>query len=457
MSDVKYFRFDALLQQQGWIKPAYVGVNSLGILTYLSDQPPPPAAAIEQVNGYALPGFPNAHSHAFQYAMAGLAEKHSPGVSDDFWSWRQAMYDCALRMEPDHVEAVAAMLYAEMLRMGYTHVAEFHYLHHDINGRLYSNPAEIGERLIAAAQTAGINLTLIPIFYQKGGFGREPEPHQRRFISKDVEDYFKLFDATKRLVSANQHVRLGFGVHSLRAVGSRDIFRTIEYGPKDLPFHLHAAEQLKEVEDSIAFLNQRPVEWLLDHLPLNERFHIVHCTHLNDSEVKHLAQSRANVVLCPGTEGNLGDGIFRLKDFAHHYGSWSIGTDSHISLNPLEDIRWLDYSQRLLTHKRNTFPDGATVMLNKVIPSGRMAVGIHMNNFFEIGHPFDAVIFRSTMPLFFTGRMDNLLSSIVYTADATAIVGTIVGGRWVVHQQRHENSEKIRHQFLRAIHDLYSA
>lgn len=453
---MKYFRFEGLLQQQGWISPAYVGVSTAGDVRYLSDQQPPENTAIEIVHGFAIPGFPNSHSHAFQYAMAGLAEKHPPGVADDFWTWRQAMYECALSMEPDHVEGVATMLYAEMLRLGYTHVAEFHYLHHDINGRPYANVAELGERLISAAVTAGINLTLIPIFYERGGFGLDAEPYQRRFLSRNIDEYFALLEATKSLVKATTHVRLGFGVHSLRAVSAKNIFKTFEHGPKDLPFHLHAAEQVREVNACVAYLNQRPVEWLLDHLPLNERFHIVHCTHLNDREVKQLAQTRANVVLCPGTEGNLGDGVFRLTDFASYYGNWSIGTDSHISLNPLEDLRWLDYSQRLISHKRNTFADGATVMMNKVVPSGRLAMGISMNNFFEVGHPFDAVVMKSSSPLFFSGKSENLLSAILYTADTSAIEGTIIRGRWVVRNHLHVRAAEIRREFQRCMEDLYA-
>lgn len=452
---LKYFRFNGLLQQQGWLTPAYAGVDPQGILQVVSDKPPQEGVAVESVDGFALPGFQNAHAHAFQYAMAGMAEKHSPGLEDDFWSWREAMYTCALSMQPHHIEAVAAMLYAEMLRKGYTHVAEFHYLHHDVNGKPYQNVAETAERLLAAADQAGINITLIPIFYQQGGFGIQAEPRQRRFLSKSVDAYFRLLEATKTLVTNTANARLAFGVHSLRAVDAADVIKTFEDGPKDLPFHLHAAEQLREVHDAVAYLKQRPVEWLLDHLPVNERFHIVHATHLNDDEVKRLAQSGANVVLCPGTEANLGDGIFRLTDYAHHYGNWSIGTDSHISLNPLEDLRWLDYTQRLVTHKRNTFNDGATVLMNKVIPAGRLAMGIHMNNFFDVHHPFNAVVYQAKLPMVLKGDVDHLLPSIVYRADSSAVMGTLVNGKWVVRNQQHNHAIAIRHKFDEAMKALH--
>jgi formimidoylglutamate deiminase len=447
----KYFRFDALLQQQGWVRPAYVGIDQRGIIQRVSDRVPEEACPVEIVRGAIIPGFPNGHSHAFQYAMAGVAETHTPGSQDDFWTWREAMYDCALRMRPDQMEAIAAKLYAEMLRRGYTHVAEFHYLHHDINGRPYANLAETGERLLSAAQTAGIKITLIPVFYQMGGFGRSAEPRQRRFLSKTVDEYFELLQATQATLKFNDDSFAGFGVHSLRAVTAADICRTFESGPKDLPFHLHAAEQLKEVDDCISFLKQRPVEWLLNNLPVQERFNIIHCTHLNDDEVKGLAQSRANVVLCPGTEGNLGDGVFRLTEYARQYGNFCIGTDSHISLNPMEDLRWLDYAQRLTTHKRNTFDDAATVLMNKVIPCGRKAVGDAQNSFFEVNYPLDGVVLQSD----FLQQTEHLLPAILYTTDSSSIKGTIVNGQWVVKDQLHTNHLTIQTMFEKALHTLW--
>src|SRR5882724_7674556 len=184
-----YFKFKALLQKDSWLHPAYVGVDEEGLIQYLSDKAPENGIAIEAVEGFALPGFQNAHSHAFQYAMAGMAENHPAGASDDFWTWREAMYRCALSLDPGQAEAIAAMVYAEMLCHGYSHVAEFHYLHHDKDGKPYDHLAEMGERMIAAAKTSGIKITLVPVFYQKGNFGQEPQARQRRFISKTVDEY----------------------------------------------------------------------------------------------------------------------------------------------------------------------------------------------------------------------------------------------------------------------------
>jgi formimidoylglutamate deiminase len=451
---LKYFRFDALLLQQGWLRPGYVGVNADGKIKYLSDQPAPEAFAVEIVRGIALPGFSNAHSHAFQFGMAGMAEKHQPGSLDDFWTWREAMYECAMTMDPDHIESVAAMLFMEMLRNGITQVTEFHYVHHDFNGKPYANLAETGERIISAARTAGIAITLVPVFYQRGGFDRDPQVRQCRFISRTTDHYLDLLDATASMVRGYNHARLGFGVHSLRAVTTNDIFRTVESGPKDLPFHTHAAEQLREVEECKAFLNRRPVEWLLDNLPLTDRFNLVHCTHLTDDEVVRLAKSRANVVLCPSTEGNLGDGIFRLREFANHYGNWCIGTDSQINLNPLEDLRWLDYSQRVTSHRRNTFDDAATELINKAVMCGRAAAGDPRQNFFELDRSLDAVVYDSSSPTLHQSMKEYLLQALVYTVGTYDIVGTIVNGSWVVRGKESKNGDDITRRFRHAIRDL---
>jgi formimidoylglutamate deiminase len=453
--EAKIYHFHAILQQSGWISPAFVEVDERGRIKSIS-QTPSSGKTIEGVNGYALPGFQNAHSHAFQFAMAGMAEKHDVHTVDDFWSWREAMYACALTMEPDEMQAVAAMAYAEMLKRGYTHVAEFQYLHHDKNGRPYDNHSEMSVSLIAAAAIAGIKITLVPVFYQKGGFGKDAEPAQRRFIFPDVDEYFRLLNDCAAVVKNLSTANLGFGVHSLRGAAVDDIVRIAHSGPSDIPFHIHAAEQLKEVNDSLTFLKQRPVEWLLNNLDVNERFHLIHCTHLSDGEVMGLAQSKANVVLCPGTEANLGDGIFRLTDFARHSDHWSIGTDSHISLNPLEDLRWLDYTQRLTKHKRNTFADGATVLVKSTFFAGRSAMGLKANDFFEVGEALDAVVYRGDSPLLNTAGVEHLLPTLVYTADGSSVLGTIVDGEWICRNLHHKHEGEILRDFQRALKNISS-
>jgi formimidoylglutamate deiminase len=428
---MNYYVFSSLLLKDGWLSPAYVGVNAQGTIDYLAQEPPAePEAAVQAVAGVALPGFQNAHSHAFQYGMAGQAEQHAVGTRDDFWSWREAMYACAEQFAPEQNEQVATTLYRHLLRNGYTSVVEFHYLHHDPTGQPYANRAEMGERLVAAAQAAGIKITLVPVFYQKGDFGREPQPRQRRFISRTPDEYLNLLEASRQAVTHYGRARLGFGVHSLRAVEAAAVLATHAQGPPDLPFHLHAAEQTLEVERSLAHLGARPVEWLLDNLPLNERFHLVHCTHMTPDETARLARSGAQVVLCPGTEGNLGDGIFPLVHYAEAGGQWSIGTDSHISLNPLEDLRWLDYGQRLIHRRRNIFADGAAELVDKTFFAGHKAAGRTPSNYFALGQAFDAVVYDMGEPLLAQAGTQHLLSVLVYTADPSMIIGTLVDGKW---------------------------
>ena len=452
--EAKTFHFKAALQAGGWISPAFIHVDARGIITEISQTAPSAESSVESVNGFALPGFQNAHSHAFQYAMAGMAEKHRADTVDDFWSWREAMYACALSLDPVQLQAVAAMLYCEMLRRGYTHVAEFQYLHHDKNGKPYDNLAEMSVCLVAAAAIVGIRITLVPVFYQKGGFGKEADTTQRRFCFDNTDQYFKLLDECSRVVKSISTAQVGFGVHSLRAAGANEIIRIVGEGPTEIPFHIHAAEQRKEVNDSLQYLKQRPVEWLLNNLELNERFHLIHCTHLTDAEVNRLAASKANVVLCPGTEANLGDGVFRLTDFSQRSGHWSIGTDSHISLNPLEDLRWLDYAQRLSTHKRNTFADGAAVLMANTFFTGKRAMGIRAGEFFEIGQPFDAVVYDGESPLLSIAGLEHLLSTLIYTGDSAAVIGTIVNGEWMVKGYAHKNQQQIFLDFQAAIKNM---
>jgi len=451
---LRYFRFNGLYREGEWLMPAYVGVNEDGILHYISSEAPEGIAA-ETVQGYALPGFQNGHSHAFQYAMTGDAERHPAGIDDDFWTWREAMYRCALSVNPQQAEAIAAMLYAEMLRNGYTHVAEFHYLHHDKDGKPYSNIAEMGERMLAAAHTAGIRITLVPVFYQKGNFGQPPAERQRRFISRNVENYLTLLDASVKATEYYPLANAGFSVHSLRAVDGEDVRRTFSEGPKDLPFHLHVAEQKKEVLDCVAYTGKRPMQWLLSNLPVDERFHLVHSTHLDDNEIKDLAASKANVVLCPSTEGNLGDGTFRMKEYVRMGGRWSIGTDSHIGLDPLEEFRMIDYRQRLATNLRSTFEGNAAVYLvDEAQRRGKMAMGVKSKGQFVQGESFDAVVYNARSPRLATATPENLLSVLLYHCNSSVALGTIVNGKWVVKNQRHVAFEPIRESFVKAMKEI---
>ncbi|CAN5472022.1 formimidoylglutamate deiminase [soil metagenome] len=445
---MKSYRFRALLQNSGWLENSAVSIDEAGKIISISQNDTPDAIFI---NGYALPAFQNAHSHAFQYAMAGLAENHSG--ADDFWSWRETMYGLALDLDPEQMKAIAAMLYAELLRNGYSSVAEFHYLHHDKNGKPYNNLAAMGEALIEAAREAGIKITLIPIFYQKSGFGIEPNERQRRFISKNFDEYAKLFEASAEICKKYEGANIAVGIHSMRGVDDQDILRTAKELPNDIPFHIHVSEQLKEVADCVRFLGKRPVEWLLDNLELNERFHLVHATHLTETETERLAASKANVVLCPSTEGNLGDGIFPLRKYQEFGGNWSIGTDSHIGINPLEELRLLDYGQRLISHNRNTFSggnikDSGLFAITKATIAGRQAMNNFEAVFFAEGNFFDACIIKADEPLLVQTKLENLASSIVFASDSAQIYGTFVSGNFI---QKAEKYQQIKWRFIDSI------
>lgn len=456
---MKTFQFKGLLQNNQWICPAFVKVDSDGNIISISKEIDIEALPIK-LNVYAIPGFQNAHSHAFQYAMAGLAETHKGGEkADDFWSWREAMYHLALSISPDDLEAIATMLYSEMLRHGYTRVAEFHYVHHQKNGQAFDNLSEMGERLVSAAKKVGIGITLIPIFYQKGGFGKPATEGQKRFISQDMDAYLKLLEASKKSTELYENANIAIGIHSMRGVDPEVIQKIAAEGPQDLPFHIHISEQLKEIEDSIQYLGQRPVEWMLNEVNLSDRFHLVHATHLVDAETDGIAKSKANVVLCPSTEGNLGDGIFPLKKFQKYGGKWSIGTDSHIGLNPFEELRILDYGQRLTSHSRNTYNSasegnsGAYAIKQSLI-TGRKAMDNFNSDYFKIGEKLDAVLIDANHPLISTTGQDRLLNTIVYASDVSMQYGTIANGVLVVKSGQHLLQSDIYNDFSRTIKTL---
>ena len=462
MNNSKIYHFKGILQNEGWLMNPFIKVDDQGIITAITTTiPEEDKPLVQSVDGYALPGWQNAHSHAFQYAMAGIAENsnHSLSVQDSFWSWREAMYELALSIDPDDMQAIATMLYKEMLCYGYTHVAEFHYLHHHQSGQPYDNLSEMAERLICAAKTAGIGITLIPIFYQKGGFNQPATTRQRRFISTDLNAYYELLETTQNSTKFYEYANVAYGIHSMRAVDTQMIKQVALDKPKQIPLHIHISEQLQEIDDCLAHLDKRPVEWLCEHLAVDDSYHLVHATHLIDKEIQMIAKKQANVVLCPSTEGNLGDGVFALKSFMNQKGSFSIGTDSHIGLNPLEELRWLDYTQRLLSHKRDTFyhstlADSALMALQSVTIAGRKAMGNTEERFFKEGWFLDALIIDANVPIIQSTSDQHLTSTMIYCADSTMFQGTICNGQWVIKNGKHDHEESINEQFIKHLNIL---
>ena len=410
-----------------------------------------PAHPGDETHQITLPGLANVHSHAFQRGMAGLAE-HRGGKSDDnFWSWREVMYRFVDRLTPDDMEAIAAMAYMEMLETGYTHVGEFHYLHNDADGRAYADPAEMASRIVAAAHATGIGLTLLPVFYAHSNFGgMAPHHGQRRFVN-DADSFERLLAACAPLLTDGH--QLGIAPHSLRAVTANELAALIGMHPQG-PIHIHAAEQQKEVQDSLAFSGQRPVEWLLDHAGLDPRWCLIHATHLTDEEIDRLATSGAVAGLCPITEANLGDGIFPALRFLGAGGRIGIGTDSNILIDPAQELRALEYSQRLAHQGRNilssdTYPSVARGLFDAALAGGGQAMGITPG--LAIGNAADFVTQNAAHPVLHGRTGDQLLDSWIFAARNTCIDTVWKRGKKLVSGGRHRASESVTRRYLKVV------
>ncbi|MEN6539741.1 MAG: formimidoylglutamate deiminase, partial [Mizugakiibacter sp.] len=331
----------------GWSGGTRIGIGADGRFARIDGAPGDGAA----LGRFVLPGMPNLHSHAFQRAMAGLAERR--GRDDDsFWSWRETMYAFAGRVGPDELRAIAAQLYVEMLKAGYTQVCEFHYLHHRPDGTPYAPAEAMSLALVEAAREAGIGLTLLPTLYMTGGFDGRPLSERQRRFGHAVDAFLALVERLRK--HEGPMLRVGIALHSLRAVPEAALREVLAAEvARQCPIHIHIAEQLGEVQDCLAVRRARPVEWLLDHAPVDARWCLVHATHMTEQETRGVAARGAVAGLCPTTEANLGDGLFRLGEYLDAGGRLGIGSDSHISVSPVEELRWLEYGQRLQTRHRN--------------------------------------------------------------------------------------------------------
>ncbi|MEB2398449.1 MAG: formimidoylglutamate deiminase [Alcaligenaceae bacterium] len=350
---------EAALLPAGWARRVLLEWGADGTLARVRADCDAPAGCTV-LPGPVIPGLPNLHSHAFQRGFAGLTEFRAQDA-DSFWSWRDLMYRFAARIQPAQLEAIATWLYVEMLEAGYTSVCEFHYLHHDPSGRPYAEPHALSLALLRAARRAGIGMTLLPVLYQHSNFGGQaPTEGQRRFVHR-TEDMLRLLERLQPECRA-QGAQLGLAPHSLRAVtpaSLRDSLAGLDAIDSRAPIHIHIAEQTKEVDDCLAWSGRRPVQWLLDAAPVDERWCLVHATHMTRDEALAAARSGAVAGLCPTTEANLGDGIFDLAQWRQAQGRWGIGSDSHICVNAAEELMLLEYTQRLAARRRNVLADDA--------------------------------------------------------------------------------------------------
>jgi len=415
-----------------------------------------PAGAGDERHVIALPGLPNVHSHAFQRGMAGLAE-HRGGSDDNFWSWREVMYRFLDHLNPDDVEAICAMAFKEMLETGYTRVGEFHYLHHDVDGRPYRYPAELAGRVVAAARTVGIGLTLLPVFYAHSNFGGRPASHgQRRFIN-DIEGFARLLAACRSLL-ADDDV-LGIAPHSLRAVTEEELAALATMHPLGR-MHIHVAEQAKEVRDSVAYSGARPVEWLLAHADVDARWCLIHATHVTESETDALAASGAVVGLCPVTEANLGDGIFPAARFLGKGGRIATGTDSNILIDPAQELRALEYSQRLAHEARNVLASDehrsvARRLFAASLAGGAQALGVEPG--LVVGNAADIVTLGADNPDLQGGHGDRPLDHWVFAARNNCIDAVWRYGRKMVSGGRHQDAALITGRYRKVLERILAA
>jgi formimidoylglutamate deiminase len=442
------------LKPDGWATGVRLTVSGGRIANIESGMPPLPG---DECASILLPGLPNLHSHAFQRGMAGLAEARGSS-SDTFWTWRDVMYRYALAMTPDQMEAVAAQAYVEMLESGFTRVGEFHYLHHDRDGRPYANIAEMATRIAAAASETGVGLTLLPVLYAHGNFGgAEPNQGQRRFLNT-VDQFQLLLEASKRAVQNLNLPVIGVAPHSLRAVTPDQLTIAVALaGPG--PIHIHAAEQTKEVDDCRAWSGQRPVEWLLNHADIDSRWCLIHATHMTNAETERLARTGAVAGLCPITEANLGDGMFNATVFTGAGGRYGIGTDSNVQIGAGDELRQLDYAQRLARRERNVM--GATgISTGRTLHTaahggGCAALGVSAAGL-SPGAPADFVSLDANH-LALAGRNgDNWLDTWIFAGFRGVVDGVWVAGVKQVEGGRHRNAKQIATRFRRVMAELAS-
>ena len=441
-----------LWRDDGWKVDATFGVSGAGKLIDAA------GAAAEPIGQWVLPGMPNLHSHAFQRAMAGLAERKGR-ADDSFWSWREAMYGFAAAIGPDQLKAIAAQLYVEMLKAGYTHVCEFHYLHHQPDSTPYAPPEAMSLALIEAAREAGIGLTLLPVLYMSGGFdGRALGERQRRF-GHQVDGYLRLLESLQ--AHASDDLRVGIALHSLRAV-PEPAMREILASPlaSTCPIHIHIAEQIGEVQDCLATRGARPVEWLFDHADVDVRWCLVHATHLTGAETAQIARSGAVTGLCPTTEANLGDGLFPLPAYLDAGGVLGIGSDSHISVSPVEELRWLEYGQRLQTHHRNIASRHAgesvgETLWRAALIGGAQAAGVEIGGLRE-GARADLVVLDDASPLLAARDQRSIMDSFLFAGNTPLVRDVMCAGHWVVRNFRHRDEARIAARYRAVVEKLAS-
>lgn len=438
--------FDTAFLPSGWADDVRISVDAKGWITRVDADTTPGDAS--RVAGIALPGVPDVHSHAFQRALLGLTQRGSPS-GDSFWSWRERMYQFLRSLDPESVQAIAAQLFVELIRNGFTSLVEFHYLRNDTDGRPYDDPVEMGRRLLSAAEHTGLGLTLLPTLYRASDFGAEPPTRQQRRFVATVEEL--VGDVAILGAGATPGtVRIGLALHSLRAVppeALRSAVDAVRSMDPEIPVHIHVAEQEREVEACLAWSGARPVAWLLDNAPVDRRWCLVHATHTEREELEAIARHEATVALCPSTEADLGDGVFPLARFGEVGGSWAIGTDSHVGRDPAEELRLLEYGQRLTSRTRNvaaglSHRSTGRALLEEAWAGGATACGRSVGGIAPRLRA-DLIVLDGEHPSLAGRSGDEILDAWIFSGDRTPVRDVMVGGRWLVQDGRHEAEDDV--------------
>ncbi|WP_371876849.1 formimidoylglutamate deiminase [Phenylobacterium sp. LH3H17] len=442
--------FESALLETGWAENVRLTLQGGRIIRV---QDGVPREVHEAANGPALPGLPNLHSHAFQRGMAGLAEVRGP-AGDSFWTWREVMYRFLERLGPDEVEAIAAQAYVEMLEAGFTRVGEFHYLHHDREGSPFADPAEMAARIAAAADESGVGLTLLPVFYAHFGFGgADPTPGQARFVH-DIDSFARLLEASRMAVAGLAGAVVGLAPHSLRAVTPGELSALTSLAGEG-PIHIHVAEQTQEVQDCLAWSGRRPIEWLMANAAVDPRWCLVHATHVTLEEIADMARAGAVVGLCPITEANLGDGLFLAPEFRQQGGRFGIGSDSNVLIDVAEELRTLEYGQRLARRNRNVMaaePGDSTgaSLYRAALTGGAQALGVGAPRL-AAGEPADIVTLDAEHPALAARRGDPLIDSWVFAGRRDVVDGVWRAGVKLVSGGRHRARDAVADRYRKAV------
>jgi formimidoylglutamate deiminase len=452
-------RIKTALLHDGWAENVHVSIDDLGDISAIETGAEHDALFTD---GCLIPGMANLHSHAHQRAMAGLAER-AGGHADSFWTWRKIMYQFLDAIQPHQLKIIASQLYLEMLKSGYTHVAEFQYLHHQADGTPFDNVAEMSLQTLEAAREVGLGISNLPVHYEFGGFGGLALEDQQRRFHNNPDSFLSIVEALVKAGGDDKNVVTAIAAHSLRAItraSFAEVLTSLPNGMQRCPVHIHIAEQRKEVEDCLNWCGARPVEYLYDNFDVAGNWCLVHATHMNETETMQLAKSGAVAGLCPTTEGNLGDGFFNAALYLDADGRLGVGSDSHISVSPTEELRWFEYGQRLVHGSRNQLSGGpgrstGRNLFDIAVMGGAQACGFNGGSI-KVGKRADFVVLDTAHPLLCERDGDEILDSWIFSGNENPVLDVYVGGRRVVKDGRHAQEEQIGSQFRLMMKELRS-